>query len=483
MRRFVLLALAAAVPLTACSFTTASGFDECTQTSDCGQGRVCSQNFCVAVNCTEVYGEADAGNAIVLGAAIPFTTPNGTADQSERTDFQAAVLALNEVNQRGIGDRPLALYACDTASDSDQLAGELDYLIQQKKVAAILTSGSSQTLDAVKKTAPAGVLVMTATSTSPEISAAPATASLPGGGTVRMLWRTAPSDSIQGEVIASAIETGGADYMPGGDPYLAGVTKVGILYTDDPYGQGLSEVVATRLDGVKTLDREQYPRGGDATAAVNALNAFDPDLTIAIGFPDDLVKILNQADGLANLSPASGHRWFFSDAAKDPALLAGLTDPGQLEGALGSTPAQGAGPAYQSFASRFQAAYGTDPSSYSFTGHSYDAMYLLALGAAAAVGPPPYSGEVSGATLADGLTRLSSGTLYQLVPSDFTAASSALENGSTINVDGASGHLDFDPATGEAPSPIELWRVSGTGFQTVGTVEPALRRGPPPATR
>jgi len=216
---------------------------------------------------------------------------------------------------------------------------------------------------------------------------------------------------------------------------------------------------------------------------VNALNAFDPDLTIAIGFPDDLVKILNQAGTLANLKPSSGHRWFFSDAAKDPALLAGLTDPTQVEGALGSTPAQGAGPAYQSFASRFQTAYGTDPTSYSFTGHSYDAMYLLALGSAAAVGPAPYSGEVTGATIADGLTRLSSGTLYQLVPSDFTAASSALEGGATINVDGASGHLDFDPATGEAPSPIELWRVSGTGFQTVGTVEPALRRAAPQPKR
>lgn len=475
MRRALLCALVALGSLTACSFTTASGFAECTDTSECGAGRVCSQNFCVAVNCTETYGATDAGDAIVLGAVIPFTTPNGTEDQSERTDFQAAVLALDEVNQRGVGNRKLALFACDSASDTTKLEAELDYLIDQKKVAAVLTSGSSQTLDAVKKTVPAGVLVMTATSTSPEITATPATASGPGGGSVRMLWRTAPSDSIQGEVIASAVETAGESYAAGGDPYLAGVTKVGILYTDDPYGQGLSEVVATRLNGVKTLDREQYPRGGDASAAVSALNDFDPDLTIAIGFPDDLVKILNQANTLPNLKASAGHRWFFSDAAKDPALLSGLDDKSQVEGALGSTPAQGAGPAYQSFASRFQTAYGTDPTAYSFTGHSYDAMYLLALGAAHAVGPSPYEGPVTGATIAEGLTHLSAGATFQLVPSDFTGASAALQAGGDIDVDGASGPLNFDPATGEAPSPIEIWRVSGTGFDTVGTVEPSLR--------
>jgi branched-chain amino acid transport system substrate-binding protein len=114
MRRLVLIAL---LPLAACSFTTASSFNECDQTSDCASGRVCSQHFCVAVDCKESYGATDAGDAIVLGAAIPFTSPGGTEDQSERADFQAAVLALDEVNQRGIGGRKLALYACDTASD------------------------------------------------------------------------------------------------------------------------------------------------------------------------------------------------------------------------------------------------------------------------------------------------------------------------------------------------------------------------------
>jgi branched-chain amino acid transport system substrate-binding protein len=469
------------LPLAACSFTTATGFDECTQTSDCADGRVCSaEHYCVQVDCQEVHGATDDPNAIAIGAVIPFTAPDGTQDQSERQDFNASVLALEEVNQRGIGNRQLALYACDTASDDTKLASELDYLLGQKKVVALLTSGSSQTLTAVKKTVPAGVVVMTADATSPEIAATSAQGTAPSGAPVRMLWRTAPSDSIQGQVIAQAILSGGASYQSGGDSYLSGVTRVGILYVDDPYGQGLSEVVATALGTGVTVDREQYARGGDTSAAVSALNDFDPDLTVAIGFPDDLVKILNQADGLSNLSPAAGHRWFFTDAAKDPTLLT-VTDPAQLEGALGSTPAQGAGPAYASFASRFKTRFDVDPSQYSFTGHYYDAMYLLALGGAHAVGPAPdYSGQVTGAAIAEGLGMVSSGTSYQLVPSDFTAASAELESGASIDVDGASGHLQFDPSTGEAPSPIEIWRVSGGNFTTVTAVEPTVRTRPAP---
>src|SRR6059058_1368385 len=104
MRKLVTFPLALA--LTGCSFTSGSGFHECDQTSDCASGRVCQQNFCVSVDCTEHYG-SDAGDAIVFGAAIPFTNTSGVVDQSERVDFQAAVLALDEVNQPGRSPRPI----------------------------------------------------------------------------------------------------------------------------------------------------------------------------------------------------------------------------------------------------------------------------------------------------------------------------------------------------------------------------------------
>ena len=67
-----------------------------------------------------------------------------------------------------------------------------------KKVAAVLTAGSSQTLEAAKVTMPKGVLAMSYSASSPELTALPDT----NGGATGLVWRTSPSDAIQGRVIA-----------------------------------------------------------------------------------------------------------------------------------------------------------------------------------------------------------------------------------------------------------------------------------------
>jgi ABC-type branched-subunit amino acid transport system substrate-binding protein len=262
---------------------------------------VCVQNFCVSVNCTESYGATDAGDPIVFGAAIPFTDSTGAVDKSERVDFESALLALDEVNQPGRSPRPIALYACDTQGDTGaKLQAELNYLLAQKKAVAVLTSQSGLTLAALGTTLSSHALLITATATATEIASKPAIATGPAGGPVRMLWRTAPSDSIQGAVIANEIANN-----PRADPYLNNITRVGVLYDDDAYGQGLSGVIAGALPGTLTVQTFQYTRGGDPSSALSSLDAFHPDITVAIGFPSDLVGILNKADTLTNLSAAA----------------------------------------------------------------------------------------------------------------------------------------------------------------------------------
>ena len=50
----------------------------------------------------------------------------------------------------------------------------------------------------------------------------------------------------------------------------------------------------------------------------------------------------------------------------------------------------------------------------------------------------------------------------------------ALTSGGSFDLRGISGSLDFDVATGEAPGPIEVWRVNSayTEFEAQSTVEP-----------
>jgi hypothetical protein len=44
----------------------------------------------------------------------------------------------------------------------------------------------------------------------------------------------------------------------------------------------------------------------------------------------------------------------------------------------------------------------------------------------------------------------------------------------TIDIEGTSGHLDFNASTGEAPGPVEIWSVEPglTGFHTEQVIYP-----------
>ena len=98
-------------------------------------------------------------------------------------------------------------------------------------------------------------------------------------------------------------------------------------------------------------------------------------------------------------------------------------------------------------------------------------MYLVMLAAAWATGN---GGALTGARMADGMNHLASGALSPLVPSNFSQAVSALQGGTSINVEGASGKLDFDADAGAPPSPYELWKVEpDAGFSTQALVEPS----------
>jgi branched-chain amino acid transport system substrate-binding protein len=302
---------------------------------------------------------------------------------------------------------------------------------------------------------------MAYSASSPELTSLPDT----NGGPVGLVWRTAPSDAIQGHVIADQLRTNTARFP--------NVQKVGILYVDDPYGQGLYNVITARLSAPLSSRGIPYRRRGDVRTALSQLSTYGPDITVLIGFQDDATVILKESSNHPNLLRNTGHRWFFTDGVKDAALLADPVVRDMIQGFYGTAPAQGAGQAFKSFQDRFKARYGgKDPADYAYIANAYDAMYLVALGAAYSQST---SSEVTGVKLAEGLTRVStgtSGTNTQLTSSNYTFLAAELAAGRSVNIEGASGRLDFDSA-GEAPAPIELWQVNAQGFTAIEILEPA----------
>jgi branched-chain amino acid transport system substrate-binding protein len=462
MRAFEILTLST-VLLAGCSFTTAAGLSECETSADCAENQVCTQNYCLPLpaGCGAHYGET-AADAVQIGAVLPLslsaTNPDAGKDDSEVQGLNAILLALDEINQRGAAGKKISLHVCDTAFDATRTAEQSQWLVTEKKIVALLTAGSSQTLAAAEVTLKNNVLTMSSSGTSPELAGV----ADKNGGTVGLLWRTAPSDVIQGKVIGNLIRN---------DTRFNAATKVGLLYLDDPYGQGLFNVITQQLKGSnKTVRSIPYTRKDEAsiTLAVSQIDQFAPNLTIVVGFEDDATLIIKRAINSTNLKLGTGHQWFFTDSAKDEGLLDDAAVRAQLQTAYGTAPAPNGGQAFDSFQSRFLAKYNADPSNYSFTAHSYDSMYLFGLAVAYSQGT---SGSVTGPKMAEGLTKVSSGKVYQFTSVTFTDASTDLASNRSIDAEGASGSLQFDD-TGEAPSPIELWKVSSNTFTHVENLPP-----------
>jgi branched-chain amino acid transport system substrate-binding protein len=451
--RALLWAGVLSVLATGCSVTTAAGLDQCETSEDCDGAQMCTQGVCLPLpaGClAEPYGSTDA-DAVRMGVLVPL--------HSDEQALNAALLALEEVNQQTLGGRQIALYFCDTTGDRALTKKQAAWLVDDKKVAAVLTADSNQTLAVATVTTPKDVLTMSYSASSPELTALPDT----NDGPVGLVWRTSPSDAIQGSVIAHLLRT---------DSRFGSPAKVGILYVDDPYGKGLFHIISEQLNTGPTRVANRgypYPKNGDVQLVLEPLDiTYDPDVTVLIGSADDAVTILKEASTRTNLQRENGHRWFFSGGVKDKALLADTQAASQAKFFYGTAPAQGTGQAFSIFSSRFNDKFKKNPAEYAYTANAYDAMYLLALGAA-------YSqstiNTVTGPKMAEGLTQVSSGTSgtnTQLTHSNFTHLAAELAAGRSVDVEGASGRLDFD-ANGEARAPVELWQVGDTGFVTISS--------------
>lgn len=461
------------VLLAGCSFTTAGGLTECETSADCDTAQVCKEGYCLPqpVGCGDDFGPVTNPNAIAVGVALPLTTSEGK-DESEEQALNSIKLAVEEVNPRGgINGRPFILYICDTGSDAERASEQAEWLVKEKGVQVVFTSGSAQTFAVSTVTIPAGVLLMTHTATSPDI----ATLQDKAHGAAGLVWRTAPSDTLQGSIIGDLLQ--GTIAVDGDPTAFANTNKVVLSYVDDLYGQGLSSVVLRRLTQPQ-VTFAKYNRNADVTPSVTAITNVQPDITVMVGFSEDNAKIINQlaAQGV------KGRKWFFTDAGKDPGLFTNLgANRDQVNGAYGTAPAQARIDAdeYRQFRNRFQAAYGKDPGQFSFTAHAYDAMYLVALATAYAAGPDASKPQpITGIRIAEGLTRVTpaagvTAPSFALGFTDFISARDAMRTGTVINVKGASGDLDFNNDTGEAPSEYELWKIENGAFKTVDLLKPS----------
>lgn len=467
-----LLALVAGLgALVSCSFTTAGNFEECKTDRDCGTVAACSQGYCLKLPSGCVRQEAggstrafevDAGSRIPLAALLPLTE-NGVADNSELQGLNAMRLAVSEVNDRnGLKNRSFALFVCDTGRVDETTGLQTAWMVENLGVPAILTSGSGQTQLVAKHPVrlDAGTMIISATATSPTLVST--------FQNERNVWRVSPPDTLQAKALANLIK---ADFPD------AGGVRVDVVFEDSDYGGGFGQPMADNLLALGfTSTRRPFPKDDPIaqTTVITNLANDSPKATVLIAFPSDVRDLITRARTFPSLTRASGHRWYLTDAVKDPAVLrsedGGITaTTTELDLAIGTAPAQGAGGAFIAFRDSFRARYGFDPNSFSYTSHSYDAMWLVMLSAAFAES----AGGLSGPNLGQGMSRLSTNTAPTPLRADkWTELSNGLIQGLSTSVEGASGPLDFDTDAGVPSAPYEVWQVSDGGIRVLRLTNP-----------
>lgn len=459
---------------TSCSLGT---FDrtECSTSAHCresfGFGYTCAQEgYCekvvVAPRCTKTYPEdlftnpTKYADTVVFGNLMDRSSPKKAARENA-----ARLAVLQSWDEPALEGRRFGMVFCTVEENLsyddrplEQAAVEsARWLARELGVPAIVgPSGSSATAAVYQALVGTNTLVISPAATSVTLTSLDttnATDDAPG-----LLWRTAPSDATQGPAIAQ-------------DMVARGIAHVAVVHQTDEYGQGLANIFNDTFGGQIDL----YPFSNDsqrAEAITTAAGTAAEEVLFVASNSDEIVAFLN---GAAANSGYDGKSFFLTDAAASRDVFLAAMNAQALFPRIRGTrvkPLDGRY-AYETFVASYSGEYGGNVKELSFTAQSYDAAWLVMYGSAWSL---YRTGSVTGRGIAQGLRKVSCTSdgvtapcnpgpegPFQVISSSWGPIVESFRNGTAVELEGASGDLNFDLATEETSADIEVWIVQSNG--------------------
>ena len=320
-------------------------------------------------------------------------------------------------------------------------------LVNINGVVAIVGALSSGVTLAVGEsvTIPNNVILISPASTNPLMTF------LPADEGKDFLFRTCPSDALQG-VVAGKLA---ASYNK----------TVSILYVNNAYGQGLTEVFTESFAkfGGKVLAAVPHDEKAaeSYTAELKKALAGNPDRLLVYSYPEHAKVYLKEAVEFYKYG-----RFLFCDGTKSEDLVEVLGAK-RLEGQKGTAPGTVGGKAFAKFNEYYKAEFGRLPPK-PFITNAYDGAAILGLAAYAA----KVKGlELTAANIRDHMRLVANPPGEVVIPGEFEKAFALLKEGKPINYEGAAGSVDFDKH-GDVVTPIEIWEYRGGKLVTVSTETP-----------
>ena len=373
---------------------------------------------------TTTAAPAPASDPLILASLMPLS---GDLASLGPGIALGAALAVEQINAAGgINGQPVQLIEGDSGCDGAVALTSLNDVIAQG-AQGVMGAACSGTSLAILDTAIAAKVVMVSPSnTSPQFT------KIDKKG---FYARTAPSDLLQGDVLASLLVEDG-------------VQTVSIISRADSYGRGLAEATAAAFEAAGGTVKTIVYHATDAsefTSEVTAVGKGGADAIVGILFPETGCGVLQPAfeQGLLDTP------WYMTDGVKDAGLasLCGLGTA--LDGFKGTAPGSAAGEAKDAFEAAYAEVSADGSPTFIFAPQAYDAVMLMAISAAA--------NGVTGPEIASGLVAASSGGEKCIGVACIALAADGVD----VDYVGASGEIELNAVGDPTAATYDIWTTEG----------------------
>ena len=340
-------------------------------------------------------------------------------------------LALESINEVGIDGGTLEILVEDSESLPDAGVSAAQKLATQDQVPFVIGAVGSGVSTSIYESVIEGsdIVQLSQNSTSASLTDYP--------GLLRMSPPGGPQVQVLSDVIAED-----------------GNGSVAVAWVNNDFGQSQRDGFLEAWGGEVAYDSPHDQEQSSYSSVVAEMANSGADAWVFLTYQEQTALMLS--DAFSNAYEAA---FYGSDSAKGPSVIEN-TPSGSIEGMKTVEPSAAVDQAnYQSFASRFEEAYGTAPTSWS--SFAYDCVITAALSILTA-------GEFTGSALGEtvrGVTA-SPGTTV----TTYAEAVEALDGGGpdAIDYDGVSGPIDFDE-NGDPVGAFQVFEVSDDEYTSLGT--------------
>jgi branched-chain amino acid transport system substrate-binding protein len=349
-------------------------------------------------------------------------------------------LAAKELTEAGLA---VELVHTDSGTSPIVATDAAKKLVEIDKVAAIVGALGSGVTQAVAEsvTCPNNVLLISPSSTSPLMT------DLPADRGKDFLFRTCPSDDLQG-LVAGKVASEMYD-------------TVSILYVNNPYGQGLAESFKRSFEAEGKTVLAMVPTEQQAesyTAELRQALEGKPDVLCAFTYPESAMIYLAEA-----IEFFSYKSFLFCDGTKSEKLINAIGAE-NLEGMYGTAPGSVGGESLDLFNTAYEKEYGELPP-LPFITNAYDAAATIGL---AAYMTGIQGKEFNPANIRDNIRAVAGAPGEVVRPGELKKGLTLIKEGKNINYEGAAGAVDYDE-NGDVVTPFDIWQYKGGTIVTVRT--------------